>query len=103
MAKAKGAPKTGGRQKGVPNKATIEIKELARQYGPKALEELAILGGLIQIADRKPSENDTARIAAAKEILDRAYGKSAQTIAGDPENPIQLKTRVEIVVVDPQG
>lgn len=89
MAKAKGAPKTGGRPKGVPNKATAEIKEFARQYGPKAIEELAILGGLLEKGDRKPAEQDTARIAACKEVLDRAYGKAAQAIVGDGDSPIK--------------
>jgi hypothetical protein len=89
-----------GRKPGVPNKATSEVKEIARKYGPKALEELAILAGLIEIKDRKPSENDTARIAAAKEILDRAYGKSAQPVTGEGgEGPVQYE-KIEFGIVD---
>ena len=32
-----------GRKKGVPNKATAEIKVLARQYGPEAIGKLVKL------------------------------------------------------------
>ena len=32
--------KTGGRQKGTPNKATVEVRVLAQEYGPDALKEL---------------------------------------------------------------
>jgi hypothetical protein len=92
MAGRGGKTPGAGRKPGVPNKATAEIKELARQYGPKAIEELAIMAGLLQVADRKPAENDTARMAAAKEILDRGYGKAAQAITGEGgEGPVLIK------------
>lgn len=94
--------KTGGRVAGTPNKATAEIKEFARQYGPKAIEELAILAGLLEKDDRKPAESDQARIAAAKEILDRGYGKAAQTLAGDADNPL-IPSRIEIALVSSKG
>jgi hypothetical protein len=73
-------PGTGGRQpgsgrkKGSPNKITREIKEIAHQYGPGALKELA------RIATQ--GESDAARVAACREILDRAYGKAMQPIQG---------------------
>ena len=35
--------KTGGRKKGVLNKSTQDIKALASEYGPKAVDELARL------------------------------------------------------------
>jgi hypothetical protein len=82
MAKPKGAPKTGGRQKGVPNKATAEIKEIARQYGPKAVKELAKLAGLDKDSKGK-AESEAARIGALNAILDRGYGKAPQTMAGE--------------------
>lgn len=88
MAKAKGAAKTGGRQKGTPNKATAEIKALAQKHGASAIAEcLRIM---------KNSESDQARISAAKEIMDRAYGKPAQAIVGD-EDEAPIKTVMEIV------
>jgi ferritin-like protein len=68
----KGEPKTGGRVAGTPNKSTAEIRELAGQYGPTALAELA------RLATNANSEQ--ARVSACKEILDRAYGKSTQVM-----------------------
>ena len=66
----KGEPKTGGRTAGTPNKSTAEIRELAGQYAPTALAELARLG--------THANSEQARVSACKEILDRAYGKSTQ-------------------------
>ena len=57
-----------GRPKGSPNKITREIKEIAHQCGPGALKELA------RIATQ--GESEAARVAACREILDRAYGKA---------------------------
>ena len=78
MAKGK---KTGGRIAGTPNKATAEIKELARQYGGKGIEELAKLAGLVVGATK--AESDQARIIAIKELLDRGYGKPTQAIEAE--------------------
>ena len=66
----KGEPKTGGRTAGTPNKSTAEVRELAGQYGPAALDELARLA--------TNADSEQARVSACKEILDRAYGKSTQ-------------------------
>ena len=61
-----------GRPKGSLNKATAEIKELAQQHAPGAVKELA------RLAHKAKSEQ--ARIAAIKELLDRAYGKATQPL-----------------------
>ena len=89
----------GGRVKGVPNKATVEVKEIARAYGPDAIKELAKLAGLID--GETKAESEQARIAALNGILDRGYGKPSQTVAGDPENPINVGGKVELVFVEP--
>lgn len=75
-------PKTGGRQKGTPNKTTAEMRELARRHGPEALASIVVLMNL--------SQSDQIRLAAARELLDRGYGKPAQsmeviTIGADPD------------------
>lgn len=47
------------------------ITELARAYGPRAIEVLA------ELMD-DPKASPSVRVAAAERILDRAYGKPAQ-------------------------
>jgi hypothetical protein len=63
-----------GRKKGTPNKVTAEIKQLAQQYGPEAIAELARLA--------TKAESEAARVAAIKELLDRGYGRAVQPIEG---------------------
>lgn len=93
MAKVKGAPKSGGRQKGTPNKVPSEIKEIARQYGPQAVEELARLAGLVEEGVGK-AESEQARIGALNGLLDRGYGKPSQAVSGDADNPIQAVVQI---------
>ncbi|UAB76974.1 hypothetical protein INR77_08950 [Erythrobacter sp. SCSIO 43205] len=70
-----GTPKTGGRKKGTPNKATAEVKAAAAKYSPSALKTLAeIMADVEQPA--------AARVSAANSLLDRAHGKPAQAITG---------------------
>jgi hypothetical protein len=92
---AKGA-KTGGRVKGTPNKNTADIRALAQNYAPEAIAMLATI--------LTTSENDSARISAAKELLDRGYGKSTQAVemSGKDGDPIAI-TKIERVIVQPNG
>lgn len=76
----KNHPKTGGRKKGTLNKSTVEIKTLAQKHGAEAIGILAVL--------MKTSDSDTAKISAAKELLDRGYGKAAQSITGPDGVPL---------------
>jgi membrane-bound ClpP family serine protease len=62
-----------GRKKGVPNKATADIKALAQQHGPNAIKTLAD----IMVDNNQPP---AARVAAAKELIDRGYGKAKEFI-----------------------
>lgn len=87
---SKPGERRGGRKKGTPNKATASIKELARQYTTEALE--ALVGVL------RDSETDAAKVSAAKEILDRGYGKATTVVAGDDEGgPIRAITEIRLV------
>lgn len=86
---AKGT-KTGGRVKGTPNKATHDVKAAARIHGPRALQ---VLSSLMETA-----ESEQARISAAKEILDRAYGKSTQPLGEDPDMPFVSKEQRDAAV-----
>jgi hypothetical protein len=59
----------GGRAKGTPNKATVEVKALAGQHGPQAIRELARLAGLVEGGKGK-ADNEQAQIAALNGILE---------------------------------
>src|ERR1041385_1522527 len=64
----------GGRPKEV-----AEVRELARQHTIPAINTLAAI-----MEDEKAPE--TARIAAAKELLDRGYGRASQAVSLTDEN-----------------
>ena len=83
MRGSKPGERRGGRRKGVPNKATRDIKAMAQPYAPEALETLARI--------MRSSESDQARVAASRELLDRGYGKSAQAITGEGGGPVQVE------------
>ena len=87
--------KTGGRKAGTPNKSTAEVKAIAGKYGPDAIARLAHL--MIN------AESEQAQVAAAKELLDRAYGKSTQPISGDEDgDPIRQIIQVMTGVPRPE-
>lgn len=86
--KQKGSAKTGGRKKGVNNKATQDVKALAQKYAAPAIAELARLATM--------AESEAARVSAIKELLDRAFGKSPQALIGDPNQPINHNVKVGI-------
>ena len=126
MGKAKGQEKTGGRKKGTPNKVVPEIRLLARQHGAETIKKLlalmrgsdARLAKLERKIDKLPADSDemgkllmqllallTARnpaneLGAAKEMLDRGWGKAAQPVTGaDGEGPISIE-RIERYVIE---
>ena len=61
-----------GRPPGALNKLTRPVKELACDQGP------ASIARLVQLRDE--AESEQVRFAAAKELLDRAYGRARQEI-----------------------
>lgn len=66
----KGLPKTGGRKRGSGDKVTRELREIAQEYTPEAMEKI--------VAIMRGGENHTVQLAAAKEIFDRGHGKAVQ-------------------------
>ena len=50
----------------------------------------------------RSAKNEQTRIAAAKELLDRGYGKATQPLANDPENPLTLAARRFPKIVSPR-
>jgi hypothetical protein len=63
-----------GRKKGSPNKITREIKEIAHQYGPGALKELARIA--------HTGRGEAARVAACRKILDRPTARQCSQSKG---------------------
>ncbi len=69
---ARGGKRAGaGRKPGVPNKASRELKELAREYTEEAV------GALVRVLRDKEAPA-SAQVAAATAILDRGHGKPTQ-------------------------
>ncbi len=64
-----------------------EVRELARKHTPQALTALAS----IMNQDSAPA---SARVAAAEALLNRAWGRPTQPIAGDDEaGPVEYVIR----------
>jgi len=79
--------KTGGREKGTPNKATSALKEMI-------LGALSDAGGqqyLVRVAAEQP--------AAFLTLLGKVL---PTTIAGDRSAPLQAVSRIDVVLVKPQ-
>jgi hypothetical protein len=72
-----------------------DIREAAQAYTDKAL---ATLVSALSAEDAPWP----ARISAASALLDRAYGKPTQTIAGDPDKPITWQMIVQQALAIPR-
>jgi hypothetical protein len=75
-----------GKKPGTRNKATLEIRALARDHGETAIKRL------VHLLDHALSE--TAQIQAAKELLDRGFGKPAQAVelSGKDGAPMEVRS-----------
>lgn len=62
-----------GRPKGAVNKVTADIKAVAGEYSERAIKVL------VEVMDDVAGPA-AARVAAAKEIIDRAHGKATATV-----------------------
>ena len=65
-----------------------DVKELAQQYVPAAVAELARLA--------TSAESETARVSAIRELLDRACGKATQAIDAEVDLTVDDKVRAKI-------
>lgn len=84
MATSKGGARPGaGRKAGGSNSVAPDIKVLARRYSGEAMETLYNV--------MKKSKNESNRTAAAREILDRGFGKPSQAVVGDPDLPVDIR------------
>jgi len=85
--------KTGGRQKGTPNKvARFDLQKACKLYGLRAVATI------VEVMEGEASTN-TEKLAAAKELLDRGYGKAKQVteISGIDGEEIQSRLIIEFV------
>src|SRR5262245_20503187 len=72
----------GGRPKEI-----AEVKDLAREHMPAAID------ALVSIMNN-PEASDAARVSAANALLDRGYGKPQQHITGDPISYVAMLPEV---------
>lgn len=86
--------KTGGRQKGTPNRVRSDLQLAASVYTEEALRVL------LDVA--RNGESEAARVSAATAILDRAHGKPTQIIAGDKDNPLLVPVLNVTIGANPQ-
>jgi hypothetical protein len=89
MAKQKGSPKTGGRQKGTPNKLTAQLKEMILEAAEQAGGE----GGTVAYLKNQATANPGPFMALLGKVL-------PLQIAGDEDNPVVTVTRIELVALD---
>lgn len=87
--------KAGGKvaRPAAPKLAAVGLQVAARRYTDQALG--VVVGAL-------KDDSCTNRLAAAKEILDRGWGKATQTtkLEGDPDNPIAVVTKIILTAGD---
>ena len=124
MARPRGLPKTGGRPKGVipvsleiteqqaekfvanqivnelvtlpdlaglPAKSKVDLEVLARRYAPYVLQ------AMFKLVLTSPSHS--ARVAAATIILDRGYGRAAQSVQVTGEIALRAVSDSELAVM----
>lgn len=77
MAKPKGSPKTGGRQKGTPNRLTGQLKDAILQAAELAGNDKGLIGYL----EMQAKENPGPFLALLGKVL-------PLQVAGDQDNPI---------------
>ncbi len=74
--------KTGGRQKGVSNKATAEIKAAFQKHGAELVEALLAL---------TKSDDERVRLGAIQAALDRGWGRPAQMVDANVQGEITVR------------
>lgn len=70
MPGSKPGERRGGRQKGTPNKATRDIRELAQKHGPAAIQKAVSL--------MENAESEDTQLRAAMFLAERGYGKAKE-------------------------
>jgi hypothetical protein len=73
-------------------KVSAEIRNLAREHGPKAIERLVAL---------MHSQNESVAVRAAEALLDRGYGRPMQGMELREQEAPPEHTAIRVVFVEP--
>ena len=84
-------PKTGGRTRGTPNKATADIKALAGAYTDEGVKLMAAI--------MRDDPSGAVRVSAFHALMDRAHGKARQPLTGGDATDIALFPLVRVEYV----
>lgn len=80
----------GGRPKRTPEE--LDLIAACKERTPAAL---AVIESIML-----EGESERNRLAAAQAIIERAYGKPVQPVAGDENAPLYVVSRIERVIID---
>lgn len=81
-----------GRPPGSISKTAAELRTLAQEFGPSAIQRLALMAGLLP--DQPGADSQAVQVAALRELLDRGYGRATQHVGGDGDaSPLQIEFR----------
>jgi hypothetical protein len=78
------------------SKTLTEISSLARSHTKTAIN---VLVGVM----RSRNATHAARVSAANAILDRGWGKAAQTLENGDDGALELIHKIERVIVHPEN
>jgi len=73
-----------------------EMRSLARSHTRTAIN---VLAGIMRSKDATPA----ARVSAASALLDRGWGKAAQSFGRGADGPIEVIHRIERLIVHPEN
>jgi hypothetical protein len=71
-------------------KEDADLKALAREHSAEAIKRLA---------EWMRSDNPKASVSACNALLDRGFGKPTNTIAGDPDAPLEVIQQIRREIV----
>jgi len=77
-------------------KTLTEIRSLARSHTRTAINALV---GVMKAKDATPA----ARVSAATAILDRGWGRPAQTLENGDNGALELVHKIERIIVSPEN
>lgn len=95
--KSGGPRPNSGRKRGKQSAAAQSIVELAKSHSPDMLRVLVAIGN-------NTNETASARVSAANAVIERGYGRPAQTLEHTgKDGAADIKHDIRIVIVRPKG